>query len=582
MHNTYAKGYSLEVVDRQAVSRFVDSLNSPEAVIDEEHLVIDMISELLLTPNTYVTAQTLADTLRVSKSLIFSKAQTVSDYLSASHIALEGRSHYGMRLQGTAQDIRQLMLELYLRGNNRFKAATVARVGDFSAVQRLAEDSIRTNQLRIGYYEFQTLLAWLKVMVMSAPIVSPGTAVEHPAVPFGPVLLALQKQFDLPLGDQEWAEFTALVQTLVQPSAKPHPAYDRDHLTATLRQFFARVDAEHQMDFSRDDAFINQLTTHLLFLFDRLNHNISYKNPMLLELCVRYPLVFDIVLEFSSFLESAYHETISHDELGFITVHFLNHLENEKTKRLHQYDRIAVVCTTGGGASNLIRTQIRTLFPVATVKTFSFWEVSELESFAPDLVFSVVPLELSLDVPTLYIKELLSQRDLANIKQILCLDVTPRADVPIPGKDEAFLAFFRQSNFTVTEAASYQALIQTMAQQQVTNGDAHPRFVADVMQRERYMSTIFNNGIAMPHPIEMNARRSSIGVAVITNQLVEDGRPVKLVFMVNLRKTDLDRYQVISGHLFQLMQSPHRIDQIMANPVLQEVLNVLKSLPEPD
>lgn len=73
LHNIYAKGYFLEITDQAAVDQFTQDLNSNEAVVDEEHLVIDMIGELLLASGTFLSAQNVADALQVSKSLIFSK-----------------------------------------------------------------------------------------------------------------------------------------------------------------------------------------------------------------------------------------------------------------------------------------------------------------------------------------------------------------------------------------------------------------------------------------------------------------------------------------------------------------------------
>lgn len=584
LHNIYAKGYFLEITDQAAVDQFTQDLNSNEAVVDEEHLVIDMIGELLLASGTFLSAQNVADALQVSKSLIFSKIQTVADYLSAYHLGLERKSHYGMRIHGDHAAVRQLMLALYMRGDNHFKSETDKRLGHFSKYQRMIESTIHARNLRVGYYEFQVLMTWLKVMVVYAQLVAPQSSkiTTLGQTAFDDVLQTIQADFDLTPDPQAQAEFQQLVQKLVQPSNKPDVNVDRQTLEQSLKAYFRQVDAKYQMDFSQDDDFLKQLTTHLMFLFDRLNQNISYKNPMLLELCIRYPMIFDIVLKFSSFLEAHYHEEISLDELGFITVHFLNHVENERNKRLNRYDRVAVVCTTGGGVSNLIRTQILGLFPTSTVQTFSFWETADLKAFDPNLIFTVVPLDITLNVPTLYIKELLTRRDLDNIKQILCLDDAPGTEAVAKVLTKDYVDLLHHDLFLVTQATDYHTVIKQMAQQQIKHGYASAELIDQVMQREEYMSTIFKNGLAMPHPLEMNAKKSGIGVAVITNDLQEANRPVKIVFMVNLAKADLDLYQNISSGLFQLMQSPEKIAQINRHHVFQEVCDVLRSFPTSD
>lgn len=63
--------------------------------------------------------------------------------------------------------------------------------------------------------------------------------------------------------------------------------------------------------------------------------------------------------------------------------------------------------------------QIESLFKLAQVETFSFMNMVELESFHPDLIFTILPLEKEFSVPVIYIKELLGDLDLMQIKQVL-------------------------------------------------------------------------------------------------------------------------------------------------------------------
>lgn len=58
------------------------------------------------------------------------------------------------------------MLELYQKGDNSLDSLVSERVGNFSEYERVAEDCIRDHHLRIGYYEFQTILSWLKILVL--------------------------------------------------------------------------------------------------------------------------------------------------------------------------------------------------------------------------------------------------------------------------------------------------------------------------------------------------------------------------------------------------------------------------------
>ena len=101
-------------------------------------------------------------------------------------------------------------------------------------------------------------------------------------------------------------------------------------------------------------------------------------------------------------------------------------MEKEKQGKLLSYNRIGIVCSSGGGSAYMIKIQIESLFPQAEVKTFSFLQQDELKTFQPDLIFTIMPLSQEIKTPIIYIKELLDDRDLVKIKQILqCEEYDP-------------------------------------------------------------------------------------------------------------------------------------------------------------
>ena len=61
-------------------------------------------------------------------------------------------------------------------------------------------------------------------------------------------------------------------------------------------------------------------------------------------------------------------------------------MEKEKQGKLLSYNRIGIVCSSGGGSAYMIKIQIESLFPRAEVKTFSFLQQDELKTFQPDLI----------------------------------------------------------------------------------------------------------------------------------------------------------------------------------------------------
>lgn len=588
LRSSYGKGYSLEIQDQKQLDAFLAELYSDDAVLNEETLIIKVLSVILTASQEYTSVAELSEKLGLSATVLYAKLDTVATFVGSYSLKLERRSHYGVKLAGTGSAVRGLMLDLYMKGENDFKTIVDDRVGNFDEYERLSEDCIRQQHLRIGYYEFQRLMAWLKILIVYAtdwPVPKQQVTVNE-ARPIDScitnslsvVLRQVAKSFRFSVSAELEREFGKLVRESAQKSDVPGIVIDTKELGAKLLAFFSASDLKHHTDYAGDSEFINRLTTHLSFLFARLDEKITYKNPLLLELCIRYPMVFDLVLKFSEFLNAQFGIHISNDELGFIAVHFLNHDASEKNRIFKRYERVAVICTTGGGVSNLVRTQILGIFPNQDVRAFSFWEEQDIQDFRPNLIFSVIPLKREPQVPIIYIHELLSHKDIANIKRMLFIDgLPPDGDARLNVTNE-YLALIRPELFSVVQGDCYTDLIQAMAHQITAEGYGDKDYEPNVMLREQFMSTIYNNGIAMPHPIEMKGKKSAIAVAIVKPTLIEDEREIKIIFMVCLAKEDLHYYSNISNGIFNLMQDSQLISKVYEQPMLTTLVNTLRGL----
>lgn len=586
LKNMYGKGYFLEVEDKALLERFISGLEENTNVSNEKSLVFEEIYFLLVAKGEFVTVDQMADFLQISKTAAFEKITVLGNYLESYNINLRRKSHYGIKLCGTDTDIRNLMLDMYINSNGSLVKLIDQRIGNFVEIERLTEDCIKEQDLRVGYYEFQRIMCWLKVLTFfvlnlqeNSESDSSTRLTEIPDLAgFSQILDRISWRFKISFSPQQRNEFGCWVKRLVQVEDQQPKVIDQEKLTEVLIQFLKKVDLKNGTDFSKDSVFIEQLESHVSLLIGRLDQKIKFKNPMLIELCIKYPGIFDIALEFSTFFHQNFGYRISVDELAFIAVHFLGHLESSKIQKINMYKKVAVVCTTGGGVSNLIKNQIQTIFPNSEVKAYPFWKKDEITRFSPGIVFSAVPLQDSLNVPTIYINELLSSKDLENIRQFLFLgDLKPK-EVKLPNLTKEYLQLFDSSCFSVTTNKDYQTLISEMVQDLIDRKYASSKLVENILIREKYMPTVFKNGIAMPHPIEMDAKKSVISVSIVNSKMVENNLPVKIVFLVYLSKKATVYYSQISNALFQLMKSEESINKIFQKPVFQELIKTLSEL----
>ena len=91
-------------------------------------------------------------------------------------------------------------------------------------------------------------------------------------------------------------------------------------------------------------------------------------------------MLFNISIRFSNMLKEKYNVEVTNDEAGFIATHFAAHMEREKQNKLERFNRIAVICSSGGGSAYLIKLQIESIFKKANVEAFSFTQMEEVEN----------------------------------------------------------------------------------------------------------------------------------------------------------------------------------------------------------
>lgn len=227
LKNMYGKGYFLEIKNQLSFSNFVSELNCDSHILSDKNIIFEEIYFLLIYNGKFVTVDEISDHLQISKTAVFEKMEILSKYLKSYNLYLKRRSHYGIRIEGNENNKRRLMFDLYMSPNNSVKKFVDKRIGNFVEVERLTEDCIQENNLRVGYYEFQQIIAWIKVLIVFVKNVqrslSDNTFFEDKKQEsllnvndFLKILARVSLIFKIDFSSQQCAEFVQMVSNLVQ------------------------------------------------------------------------------------------------------------------------------------------------------------------------------------------------------------------------------------------------------------------------------------------------------------------------------------------------------------------------------
>ncbi|WP_036058789.1 PTS sugar transporter subunit IIA, partial [Leuconostoc citreum] len=152
-------------------------------------------------------------------------------------------------------------------------------------------------------------------------------------------------------------------------------------------------------------------------------------------------------------------------------------------------------------------------------------------------------------------------KDLEDIREMLFLEKENIGAVREKDK-KSFTNLLIEDMFSISKETNYKKLLSNMAEELEDKGYGDAKFRENVLRREKYMSTVYLNGIAMPHSIEINAKKSGIALKIIEPELIENNKKVKLVFMICLAKKNVDYYSAISSGIYKLMKNKVMISEI--------------------
>ena len=572
-------GYILEVNDSKKLKRFMDSLNSDGNMTNSQR--IQAIGFYLVMSDAYVTMDQLAEEFNVSIATIKKEIKQAEILLMDFGLILERRRHYGLHILSDDDKARDYVLSAYAEGNPYIVHSIHEGLQDFCKINSFLISQIEKNNFNINYAELKVVISQLEIITFYAmhkelsEYIVLKTNSKNVIHEISQNIKELIEGYYLVSLDKKSFELIQKV-LLKNVRTKKSEIVFGNQLESDINDFLIEIDDLYNTQFQNDESFKKSLITHVSLLIERLSKKISYQNLLIKEICARYPMIFNISIRFSEMLKTKYGVEVSQDEAGFIATHFAAHMEKERQMKMGRFTKIAVVCSSGGGSAYLIKMQIESLFKLAQVETFSFMNMVELESFHPDLIFTILPLEKEFSVPVIYIKELLGDLDLMQIKQVLQYENCDSFD--LTETNNYLYSIFNKEFFQYKEETDYLKLIEDMALQIEMSGYGGNRYKEYVLQRENYMNTIYLNGICIAHPIELCANKNVVSVTVLKNPIVYQGKEARIVFMVSLKKEDTYIHKRITEKLFQFMNNEKSVQNILQHPTFENLLITLKEL----
>ena len=262
---------------------------------------------------------------------------------------------------------------------------------------------------------------------------------------------------------------------------------------------------------------------HLLFLINRAIFDVKSEGFISVDMLSKYPVSTELAQLTLSTIATKLNIRIRSQEVGYLTVYFQMELEEYMAAPI--IHRVALVESINTSMKKFISEKLKEMLDddlqIDVFNSISEWEQSP-EKYL--LIFSnsfLTDNELINHAPIIRLNSIFNQGTLRERLQISLVDEAVNQG---------------QCRFDVTqfdEQETYVTGVKKLINQEIQHGQLTPDFMQAWLNREQQSSSIFGDGVALPHVIDKSGlNRILVTVGVFEKPVVFDNQKVNVVFLV--------------------------------------------------
>lgn len=321
------------------------------------------------------------------------------------------------------------------------------------------------------------------------------------------------------------------------------------------------------IDLNTDKVLFQNLYLHVAPMISRLKNNISIKNPMLDEIKKQYKVMFDLTWLITGSISTALDVTLTEDEIGFLTLHFLSALERHEKSH-----RVLVLCPNGTVASSIIASQIRRILPpLDIVEATSKEEIKHINLEDIDLIVSTFPLDQD-KVPCVVVSNIITQSDLTNIEAVYRKKLAfPKHNlVKNTGVLEKYL---KRKNIYISDDddISQAQILKKLSDSFCNGGYVTKEYYSSLIEREKNGGTDIITGGAIPHGSIQFVKKTQLALWISKKPIKWNKYRVTCIILFALSKDDLSESKKILEAAFSLINTKEKVERITALKAKKDV-----------
>jgi len=311
----------------------------------------------------------------------------------------------------------------------------------------------------------------------------------------------------------------------------------------------------------RNDDLIDRLALHIGHLVTRARFDSPSRNPLQKSIKSSYPLVWDIAVFIASTIQREREIVIGEDEISYIALHIGSHLERQAQAKnratatiispsyydVHIVMRESVEKMLGGEVS------------IESVITRTDVRASDITT---EIVITTIPLPFEMDAVVL-VQPFLTENDIDAVRRAAARARRIRRRNAVR---EQLLKYFRPETFFRNLSHNTpEEMIRGLGASLMSLNIIDETYIDSAIERERMSSTVFVDGLAVPHAMSMTAERPTIAISINDQATVWGEHNVNIVAFIAFAASGREEFQAVFEQLVDVFSDRGHLNDVIKN-----------------
>nr|MBQ4458702.1 PTS sugar transporter subunit IIA [Clostridia bacterium] len=529
----------------------------------------------------------LLNELYISEKTLERYIQNINKQINDIDLQI-GQKHGKLILKGSEENKRELF-KRNLRINdysiiekdlsNYCDAATI----DYTQFKKIVRKALNDFNIYVNDYSFLNILTHLVVQVIRIKAGSDVSETESfdvsKKIPeykcAASITKSLSERFNISINEIETDRLAKLIYYKTTPLDKISPL-DADNTVNKYRDFVNDIILKIKDKFGislEDEEFTYFLAVHISNLVNRSQNNAFNDNPLFEQVLNTDSFIYELAVFVSSELKNQFNIAILNTEIGFLAFHLGSVIV--KKNLFAEEINVAVFTYDFYGFFSLLKKELEKL----ETSSIHFHFIDE-DNAVPNLTFDILITTMfskEKNVPCIHkvvINPMYTKKDVQSIRDAISLVEEEKnfkkADIFI---DQFFNHNLFEKNVYLKSEEEY---IRYMSEKLIIAGIADESFTDDVLERERYTPTSFENGIAIPHAIKGQAI-SNHAYAIINEKPFRWGNyDVNVIIMIALNQDGYEGFRYILDRLIDKTDDKEKLLKMSSCDDFFSFINLIK------